>query len=451
MNTSHPKESHDIAGSRGRAPWPIPAGSDPATHPGNGSVATWSMDTRPDARAREPIASSNLMKCPWPRRDPTTVVQGQRLRTQGDRDLVQEVARALLDANADRILDRTRGRSPAERVQCLLSDSVLNFNPCPLARDSSYLRRRFEAHTRRSAPIALPYPLFCKIGNGAKVMFNDGPTAAEEISIRHFLNIDRIVRSIYEPGLRFVLLCDARLYNTWLLNPEVVVSWYMLRLRQMIAEVDDRAAIELVDYAELLGERHHEFVKHYATAHQRMQGDLASACPGVNLPAAFESLRASICTRHMGMSYDDYVQTFSRDRNPENPHHRRFDELAKDALIEMLAIRHACYVLEADLFTPHWPDAVRVTCHVSHDPERPLIGLRTYPDYRRCSQLLPYHGAPVIFHDGRRLKMAVHAEVRLRAHPGLIRVTCEDDETYFYSALEAGIQGDDRGLSGPSS
>jgi hypothetical protein len=26
MNTSHPKELHDLAGSRGRATWPIPAG-----------------------------------------------------------------------------------------------------------------------------------------------------------------------------------------------------------------------------------------------------------------------------------------------------------------------------------------------------------------------------------------------------------------------------------------
>ena len=430
-----------------RSGWPSSASSDRATHPGNGDGAAWPMDSRTSPKAREPIASSNLMKCPWPKRDPATVAQSQRVRTPRDREIVQEVAKALLDANADRILDKTRGRPPAERLQALLSDSVLNFNPVPPARDSLYLRGRFEAHTRRCDPIPIPYPLFAKIGNGAKVMFNDGPSAAEEVSIRHFLNIDRIARSIYEPGLRFVLLCDARLYNTWLLNPEVVVSWYMRQLGGMIAELDDRAAIELVDYSELLGAHHHEFVKHYSEAHRRMRDDLAAASPGVNLPAAFESLRASICTKHMGMGYDDYVETFSRDRNPDNPFHRRFDELARDALVEMMAIRHACYVLEADLFAPHWPDSVRVTCHVSHDTERPIIGLRAYPDYRRCSQLLPYHGTPVIFHDGRRLKMCMHAEVRLRAHPELIRVTHEDGETYFYSALEAGIQGDDRGLS----
>ena len=115
----------------------------------------------------------------------------------------------------------------------------------------------------------------------------------------------------------------------------------------------------------------------------------------------------------------------------------------------MMAIRYACRVLEADLLGTHWPDAIRVTCHVTRDPERPMIGLRTYPDYRRSSQLLPYHGAPIIFHDGRRLKMAVHPEVWLRAHPGLTRVTCEDGETYFYSGLEAGIRGDDQSLSTP--
>jgi hypothetical protein len=149
----------------------------------------------------------------------------------------------------------------------------------------------------------------------------------------------------------------------------------------------------------------------------------------------------------MGMTYDDHARTFSRERDPDSHHHHRLDGLAREALIEMMSTRHACSVLEPDLFGTHWPDAIRVTCHVARDPERPVVGLRVYPDYKRTSKELPYHGAPVIYHDGKRMKMVVHPEIRLRAHPGLIRVTREDGETYFYSALEAGIRADGQGLS----
>jgi L-tyrosine isonitrile synthase len=414
--------------------------------PGNGTGAAWPTNDRSNPAAREPIAPSSL-NFRWPCNDPETVVQTRRLKNGDDWKLARMAATSLLDANADRMTAKTRGLSPAERVQRFFADSTLNFNPVPPARDNLQLRGRFEAHTRRNAPIPIVYPLFACIGNWAKHMYNDGLTMAEEITIRHFLHLNEVVRSIYEPGLRFIFLCDARLYNPYLSNPEVVVCRFMHQLEAMVGKLDDQGIIELNDYAGVLEDHTREFRRYHAEAHRRMRDDLATACPGINLAATFQSLRASIYTKHLGMGYSDYVQTFSTDRNPENPYHRQLDELGRVAYAEMMAIRFACYSLESTLFASHWPDAIRVTCHVAHDPQRPMIGLRPYPDYKRSSQLLPYHGTPVLYEDNGRLKMAVHPEVRLRAHPDLVRVTHEDGETYFYSGLEAGIRGNAQSLS----
>ena len=97
--------------------------------------------------------------------------------------------------------------------------------------------------------------------------------------------------------------------------------------------------------------------------------------------------------------------------------------------------RHACRSLEQRAFTRRFgPNYVRATIHRAF--ETPVLGLRIYPDYKMSSQQLPYHGVPLLYRDGDRVKMLVAPETRFYGDPTLERVTHNNGETYFYQSVK---------------
>lgn len=137
MNTS-PRRPHDVE-INGRVVARHDLINDKlGTQPGNGPGAAWPPDGRTDPRVREPIAAANLSKIPWPKYDPETIVQPQRVRNAPDRKWVMDAAVEHLDAEAPRIFRQTQGRPVAERVQHFLTNNVLNFNPVPPLRASAH-------------------------------------------------------------------------------------------------------------------------------------------------------------------------------------------------------------------------------------------------------------------------------------------------------------------------
>ena len=103
--------------------------------------------------------------------------------------------------------------------------------------------------------------------------------------------------------------------------------------------------------------------------------------------------------------------------------------------VETTAVRHACRSLEQRAFTKRFgPNYVRATIHRAI--ETPVLGLRIYPDYKKSSQQLPYHGVPLLHRDRGRVKMLVAPETRFYGDPTLERVTHNNGETYFYQSVK---------------
>lgn len=387
----------------------------------------------PSAGEWQPMGESSLGNITWPDSDPSAVDQPTRRLSLQDEALGRQAVDDSWRSFDPGQFQRTcRAKSPFEAVVALLASNRLNFNSPSRVRADPELCHCVAAAIRRGVAVPILYPLFAKIMSWPKQTVNNGTTAAEEVCFHQFGAIDRAVRVFYPPGVRLTVLCDASLYSQgYLDNSLPVVTRYRNSLRDMAARLAPN--VEVLDYAEELARFSTRFERDYCEARRLAENDPSALAPGVSLAGLFQSLRASLNNRGLGMTYRDYRETFGPSRNVLNKFHRLFDQKAAEALPRKLALRHATHQLESDLRAERFPDAVRATCHI-HRGERPVLGLRPYPDFQRNSKLLPYHGVPLVWRDGARLRLAVCAEVQLRGRRDLVRVVDEEGETYLYDA-----------------
>ena len=396
----------------------------------------------------EPINPSYLSESKnWPEFTTTPGEQATRLADENDRELVR-IASTQHDLLNRNFLKQTRANvGTAEGLISILCSGTLNFNGA-VVRD--VIAPRIAAACAAGEPVRIVMPVFCKIGNRAKLMFNQRPSAAEEVSLRSLTHVARQLSQWYSPGVLFSLVTDARLYGSWLRNPAPTITAYNKSLRQLRDEISTNGEVELIEYDELLSEFSREFEQGIHAGMQRVVLNDPELYAALSTNEIYESVRASINTSTLGMTYKDLKECFGPQQNPDNPFLAVLAKQALESTASMLAGRHACRSLEPRLFTRRFgPNYVRATIHRA--VATPVLGLRIYPDYKRSSQQLPYHGVPLFYRDGDcrgsdsrngdsrgrgRVKMLVAPETRFYGDPTLERVTHNDGETYFYQSVK---------------
>jgi hypothetical protein len=351
-----------------------------------------------------------------------------------DHDLVRragEQAQLLVPANLKRA--RAGGGGLAETLAALLASRTLNFNR------GGVREVILPAITRAVAagePIRVVMPAFCKVGHGAKLMFNQGPSAAEAVSIRHLAHVSRQLTRLYSPGVGFVMVTDARLYAAWLRNPAPTATAYNQALRELAGQLATEAEVRLVEYDELLQHDARQFETFYGAGWRMVQTQDARLLSSLSPDELYESVRCSMNTQVLGMSLDDLRACFGP--QPDRSH-RLFGTIAgfaRESAEEMLAVRYACRSLEKQVFTRAFgPNYIRATVHVSR--QNPILGLRLFPDYKRASLQLPYHGVPLLEEEGTRVRMLVAPETRYYFDPNLERVEDLSGQTWFYRRHES--------------
>ncbi|MCY2966345.1 MAG: hypothetical protein NT069_22390 [Planctomycetota bacterium] len=206
---------------------------------------------------------------------------------------------------------------------------------------------------------------------------------------------------------------------------------YNNALRELCDQVAPEGEVELIEYDDLLGEFASEFEQAYAQGLNRVAARDPELFAVLRPDDMFESVRCSLNTAALGMTYADLEACFGPGRDRKN----RFEEVlarqTEESTASMLAVRHACRTLELRVFARRFgPNYVRATIHVAR--VTPILGLRIYPDYKRSSQQLPYHGVPLLERERDQVKMLVAPECRFWRDATLERVTHHDGETFFY-------------------
>jgi pyoverdine/dityrosine biosynthesis protein Dit1 len=369
-------------------------------------------------------------KYPWPESDPAQADQPFRLWNDTDRDAIARAATAI-PLTAERFLERTANLPVPAKLQWLLSHDALNFNGVTRVRQEPKWARRLETLVAAGVPIPAPYPLFCSIANPAKQMTRPGPNAGELASIYLFRKLDELARLVYAPGIHVHVLSDAVLYNNALQNTPATAYAYIRKARQLVKDAGAEHCVTIHDYAELLAPFAREFDAHYNRFYQRLAAGDVTLMPAEEQARLLRSVRASINTERLGLTYADCRALFGpatgAGQAADHPLAREVDDMAQAALRDQLAVKLACVAL--DLPERLWPNHVRASCHKGMKDGVAVVGLRPYPEYYRRSNLLPYHGKPLLRRDGR---LVVQPEFALRGRSELLRVVNGAGDSLLY-------------------
>jgi pyoverdine/dityrosine biosynthesis protein Dit1 len=381
---------------------------------------------------REVVQPGTIAHYVWPRCDPESVEQPSRVLDRADLELVRHSA-VPTTPRLESLHKNIRGKSLAEAILFVLSRETFNFNGQAVQHEPLW-RESIAAQVQREQPIRLVYPLVCKIGCWAKQMTNIGPNAAELACLHFFDYVNSVVREFYAPGVVVELVCDAHLYNSAIQNPCHEVNAYVRQFTDLVRRTAAET-VRLHDFCDLLeqvdpGSRRYRAV--YQRYHRLLRACTDEALSGTDSRSLFDSVRALVNTRRLGLRYEDHRAIFGPEPDRGNPHWAEVEAMTTSAVREMVATRMAC--TEMDVLGTVFPDMVRVSCHRGRKAGRAVIGLRVYPEYYRSSLFLPYHGIAVLWQDGERARLEVHPEVVLRGDANLLRVLQPNGDVFCYRA-----------------
>jgi len=376
---------------------------------------------------------SSLKGYQWPKGDPLETEQVTRIKSDQDLELITKCSHAptvewkLFHKN-------TFSMGVAEKIFFLLTHQHFQFNPMKRVRAEHRWLEIIKKAVNNNQPIEIVYPLLCKIGNWAKQMHNTGSSAGEDAVFLFFDHLSNLLKEIYSPGLHFTILCDARLYNSAFQNSSIEVHNYINCIQKKVSILGLESLIDIFDYSSLL-EKHvcQKYLTAYWRHHHEIHTSPRIALQGIKVDTLRESVKCSMNTRRLGMSYSDHRDLFSSAENTSNCFWDLVNHMADVAFQEVVATRKAC--ADVNIFDFLWPDALRVTCHRGDKKGLWQIGLRPYPQYYNSSKLLPFHGIPLVRKRKKgKLSLEIHPEIVLRSNSSLVRVLKESgsEEVYFY-------------------
>lgn len=392
----------------------------------------YTLDSEQSINTDEVLQPSSLAGFIWPMTDPLIVDQPVREKSIIDSETIR-IAATNVNIDWDMFEKNHRNQSLPQKVFELITNPKFQFNTRTKILQEKRWLERITLSVSKCEPITIVYPLFCKIGNWAKQMTNIGPNAGDEATLLFFGHLNALVKKIYPPGLKFIIVTDAQLYNSAFQNTEVEVATYINECRQMIINTNSNSFISFINYVDLLSEFSTDYLTLHNSYHKKLRSDSENILKGIHVKTLFDSVKASINTRQFNMDYYDHKDIFSKTPNINNMHYKIIDEMARVSFEEVLCIRLACGDL--NIFDSIFPNNIRVTCHKGLKNGIAVIGLRPYPEYYGSSKLLPYHGVPIITNSKNKLKLDILPEIMLRGRLDLTRVVNEKGQTYYYDSI----------------
>jgi pyoverdine/dityrosine biosynthesis protein Dit1 len=381
------------------------------------------MEARPDSVSAALSESALIGRFQWPSEDP-------RLRDQPSRPTCSSddarLARAATpDFDLEGFLKRTQELSSELRIVELLNEAC-QFNSRSRFRDNEDVQERIRGMQRVGRPIEIVMPAFAPVLNTVKRFESVALSGAEDVSLRYLSWIADLITRVYEPGAIIHVVTDGIFYSSALGITWVEAHTYERRLMARVRELGLHNVV-VHSMSEFLVPCHDEFLRnfdrHYHAIWKGQPYDGISAKDAGRLAG---SLLAGFNTRKYRLTYAEMRNLFSADV----PAEQRSAEWApifasvRESATNYRALRAALAELRWE--EQRFPGAVRATIHLK---KLPVLGMRLYPEYRRRSMLLPYHGIGVLLHDG---SLTVEPEMFVCGRPEYTRVVAADGTTRFY-------------------
>jgi pyoverdine/dityrosine biosynthesis protein Dit1 len=275
------------------------------------------------------------------------------------------------------LLDRYR-RGPAEHVLASRQDFVA----------------RIAAFIQSGRPIEIVIPSFPGRPVNPLTHLRSQPDLGEAASFTRLWQMSEHVRTVHEPGLRFVISLDGRAYAPFYGYTAQLFEPYAGELRRLVDELGVGEAVQLVDLRSLVDERQEEFDALHATVAEELREDWArpdyafrdelvdSMKLGTNTAAVHAAAIKLVKYYREGEDVAAAVQEMRR-----AVHEQAYGT----------AFAYMCFLVtirRLDLLGRRFPGALRGTVHPKEGQYSPYL-------VNDSTKIVPWHGVAVRRPDGR--------------------------------------------------
>lgn len=373
-------------------------------------------------RNGEGLSPSALNNHPWPEQAPdlssipvnTDPVFQEQLRQECVTKRGLDETRLLAEANA---------AGTVKGILHILNHRVFQFNSRQAFATSAHWERTVADCCRAGRPIEIVLPIFCIIANPVKRFEATTCTLGEMVTLSNLADLSRLVSAHYAPGLILHIIVDSTFYAMPFGNTNVEAVAYLNALKAEIRCIKADDTLRLHDMSQVLAPKAEEFGRFYDRWRCTFQ-ERPSAGISEN---AYESWLASMLACFNIKKHALDFETLKSIYTTVMPDH--FQHEARCALAEYRAVKAAAAELQWERH--FFPRSIRATIHTK---ELPVLGLRLYPEYKRRSRWLPYHGIALfqkLRHDGRYI-MLIEPELFAASRPNVIRLADATGRTMGY-------------------
>lgn len=305
-----------------------------------------------------------------------------------------------------------------QKCMNFLNHRDLQFNSREKFRNYSQWKESIKECILNNQKIKIIIPIFCNIGNPMKRFQITHITYAEKVTLHHLKKIADEGSLIYPGGFFFEIIADANFYSTPFMNSVIETENYINELSEYVKEQSMENRLRVIDIMDILKKKNDDFTTRF---HYWLE--ITEKEEQTHLSQWEKSMLSSINLRYIS-EYEILKEIFSS----ETGNHKKMAlKKAKEALIIYRSLKNAAADISWESLLGN--NSIRATIHTK---DIPVLGLRIYPEYKKNSRLLPYHGIGYFYLKNNKYKMKIMTEMEAVSIPGVIKIEDQNGITQGY-------------------
>lgn len=373
-------------------------------------------------RNGEGLSPSALSSHPWPDRAPDL----SSIPTNSDSLFQEQLRQESVEKrglNEARLLAKAKAAGTVKGILHILNHRVFQFNSREAFATSPHWEKAVASCCQAEQPIEIVLPIFCIIANPVKRFEATTCTLGEMVTLSNLADLSRLVSRHYAPGLIIHIIADSTFYAMPFGNTNVEAVAYLNALQAEIEHMKANDTLRLHDMSQVLSPEAGGFGHFYDRWRCTFREHPSAGISEDDYENWLASMLACFNIKKHALSFET-LKTIYTTAMPDH-----FQHEARCALAEYRAVKAAAADLQWE--RRFFPRSIRATIHTK---KLPVLGLRLYPEYKRRSKWLPYHGIALfqkLQHDGRHI-MLIEPELFAASRPNIVRLTSPVGRTLGY-------------------
>ncbi len=370
------------------------------------------------------IPSSNFT---WSEKFPNLSSLSPNIKYEGDKKLLLKKYSTYKDFDIGKFHNSYKYHSKKELVIEFLNHHAFQFNSRRRFRESLKVQNIINEVIKNSTPLDIVIPIFCVIGNRAKRIEPTTVTFAEACSLHSLQNISQLFLEVTNIELRFQIIADSNFYVRPLGSDPIISSNYLDDLKEYLTQ-ENLANLYIHDMCDMAKHDIKKFEDSYMDMYEKLSVDSSYGLDNTEHRAWVSAMAGTITTRDIIAPYEDIVKTF-RDNDFSNTFGKEVLRRTERAFIDYRSLKYAMSQLLWE--EKYFPNSIRATIH---QKQQDILGLRIYPEYKKASKLLPYHGIAVLKTSDGNDCMLIQPEINIASQIGVKRYINNYNFSDFYIA-----------------